>query len=593
MKLPFHSPAGIVFAMIPAMCAPLEAQEVSPDTPWFVPVPGFKAPASGEHPRLMFRKADVPALRARAKTPEGQAIIARLRTVLGQNGEAFPVDLQTLATVNILPGNYQPLPEGSFTMSHGAGYGLLYQLTGDKNYAALARQSLEKLFAGQPDKDPRYAWVNPGTGFRLGAVFQGVALAYDLCYDGWDEEFRARVVREILDCKSPCLQHKKPLTLENMATANGYPPGSNHFGAYLGGTGMIVLAILGDPGADDARLQKVLAKVEDNLKVVLTRGFGDHGWFAEGTHPGRITSNTGIVPLLPCLLHAAGRDYLSPRPNGTWLTLRVAMELIPTAKGPVIPWRGDYGGALLYERPMTSHAGDFAQGMAAVPAQYRPALAWIHNHFLEPGSVKKEYNIESPIQAVMAFTAWPIGVPEKNPREVLPHGFLDSIARYVLFRNHWQDSDDIVVTALLGSGPQGYKRLGGGPIMVWGLGARREFPVKFTGGKVGTFETKADGGYFMVPGAKGDVAFGVDYSGKSGAAALLVMAGPAVGVLPEKKDAKDGVNWFQGGYEAGGLSYYVQMLAKGSELPTVAVEGDALKIGKATVRFAGGKLTFE
>ena len=46
---------------------------------WFHPVPGHQAVAPEEHPRLLFRKADLPALRARAETPEGQAMLKRLR----------------------------------------------------------------------------------------------------------------------------------------------------------------------------------------------------------------------------------------------------------------------------------------------------------------------------------------------------------------------------------------------------------------------------------------------------------------------------------------------------------------------------------
>jgi len=51
-------------------------------------VPGWVAPAAGDHPRLFFRQADIPALQARAQTPEGQAIVARLRKSLGSNGTA-------------------------------------------------------------------------------------------------------------------------------------------------------------------------------------------------------------------------------------------------------------------------------------------------------------------------------------------------------------------------------------------------------------------------------------------------------------------------------------------------------------------------
>ena len=49
---------------------------------WPAPVAGFKAPVAGEHPRLFFRKGDLPELKKRAQTPEGQAIIKRLGLLL-------------------------------------------------------------------------------------------------------------------------------------------------------------------------------------------------------------------------------------------------------------------------------------------------------------------------------------------------------------------------------------------------------------------------------------------------------------------------------------------------------------------------------
>lgn len=55
-----------------------ESTATRDDRPWFIQVPGFKPPQADEHPRLFFRKADVPELRRRAQTPEGKQIVARL-----------------------------------------------------------------------------------------------------------------------------------------------------------------------------------------------------------------------------------------------------------------------------------------------------------------------------------------------------------------------------------------------------------------------------------------------------------------------------------------------------------------------------------
>ena len=52
---------------------------------WHVSVAGHVPVAAGEHPRLLFRRADLPALRAKADTPEGRAI-----PVIGPRKKHFP-----------------------------------------------------------------------------------------------------------------------------------------------------------------------------------------------------------------------------------------------------------------------------------------------------------------------------------------------------------------------------------------------------------------------------------------------------------------------------------------------------------------------
>ena len=58
--------------------------------PWYVNVRAFKPPARKEHPRILFRKSDVAQLRKKATTPEGKAILQRLRLLLdGADGDTM------------------------------------------------------------------------------------------------------------------------------------------------------------------------------------------------------------------------------------------------------------------------------------------------------------------------------------------------------------------------------------------------------------------------------------------------------------------------------------------------------------------------
>ena len=64
----------------------------------------------------------------------------------------------------------------------------------------------------------------------------------------------------------------KSYTLEFVASGGGYPPGSNHFGAYVGGA-IAALAIKGDPGANDSKLNKVLEKAHQATQVLAHQRF--------------------------------------------------------------------------------------------------------------------------------------------------------------------------------------------------------------------------------------------------------------------------------------------------------------------------------
>ena len=568
------------------------AQDKDKDT-WPAKAPGFKAPAAGEHPRLLFRKADVPALRAKAQTEEGKAIIARLKVLLG-GGESMPERFSNDKPVNNAnEAEIRNEPVGTFTMSHGTGFGLLYQLTGEKKYADLARQCLDKIFEGQVDRDSRYNWTTPGTGFRLSFVLQSICLTYDLCAEAWPEDYRRKVTQTVMNMKQKKVDKNQFYTLEDLARAGGYPPGSNHFGAYILGPGLVALTFKGEPGADDKRLDELLATVEKNLDRVLGGGFGDRGWFAEGTSCGRIAANTGVIPLIQSLKIAAGKDYISPRPDARYTAVRLMHEIVPTGKSmnekagkyypvpsrPLIPHRGDYGNNELYQRAIISHMGDFAQAMgAALPAEAE-AMKWIYNRFIEPEG-DKTWNAEVyPHLAVYAFVNWP--AKETDPDEVLPKVIVDEPHGYYLARNRWQDKDDIVVTTLLKRGPSGYKsgKVSKGT-QVWGLGEKLGFGG--LSGKTTHFRAGADGSMELAD--EGGNALVVDFSGASGAAGLVAQVGG--GKVSGGKKAK------LTELKVGDTTVQILTLAEG-EHPTPTAEGDAIKVGNQTIKVEKGKLTLE
>jgi hypothetical protein len=566
--------------------------------PAYVPLAGFMPVAPGEHPRLLFRKADVAALRQKAETPDGKAILRHLRRLLdGKNGDTLPTVFNPTPPNN---HNTSPvLPIGAFTTWHGAGYGFLYQITGDKKYADLARQAVQWCFDGKVDIDNRYAWCRPGTGMRAGAVLAGVAYAYDFCYDAWPEDFRKKVALEIQNYKKRCAgddgNSDETVDLERLSVCAGYPPGSNHYGAYLG-TGVGILGILGDPGTDTERLAKCLRWNEKGLLHLLNEGFGDHGFYAEGHPASRISTDRGGLEFLSALRIAAGRDYITPQPNAQWLTLRWLMEVVPSASGPIFPHRGVYGGDGFDDARMGSLGGVFAYGFGTIDPKYRPALLWMYENVVKPSHHDDGAGHEQqhPHRAVFAFVNWPTDIQPANPATVLPKTAADTIHGFFYHRNRWQDADDVVVTNLLNIGPKGYYGFTGGGrnevgVYLWGLGvhARMASP----GGTPVVYETSPDGSSVLstcVGGAISSLA--VDLSGASGAAALLASTGPNCNTGSTEMAGKAaGPHTTLTEVQAGGRKFTIVTLQKG-EAPKPVADGDRVKVGSQTIRFDAKRL---
>ncbi len=158
----------------------------------------------GEHPRVLFRKHELPALKQRLASPLGQAYLALAKDWRAARGDSDIISL-----------------------------GMLYQLTGDKAWADETRKVVEGF---QSDVNPKPA----GSG-STGHRFVATAIAYDLCFDAWDEPFRGKVAADLLAAVQEAQERLHP------GHAN-YHPCSNYYGPGHGSAGIAGLAIWGDKG---------------------------------------------------------------------------------------------------------------------------------------------------------------------------------------------------------------------------------------------------------------------------------------------------------------------------------------------------------
>lgn len=558
------------------------------DRPWFVPVKDHRPFAPGEHPRLFFRKSDVPELRRRAETPEGKKIIARLRLLLnGSDGESMTTIFNP-ATKAYDTNKYKARP-GAYSISHAAGYGFLYQLTGDAKYAGFARQCIEKAWAGQRSFDDRYSWVAPGGELRAGPTLGWYAVAYDLCYDAWDPEFRTKVALAIQNYSDTAGgEWNKPegITLRKMVLTPKQGPASNHYGAVVGGSGLAVLAIKDDPGTDRELLQKYMEVLERQVVRHFLGGWGDGGYYSEGWGASSVGTQGGFLCFLQALKVAWGHDYMNvDRTSVSYLTMvpRCLMIIGPPA---VMPYRSNmppsYGSENFYrERDGFSHGGHYCENFGAIADKFKPALLWTYNHMVEPDREKDDFDTPSlyPHRPMMALINWPTfsGITEKNPAEVMPRVTRDRLYEYFVFRNRWQDTNDILTTFIINY-PKGTRPR---DVMVWGLGLRLTLGEPRPGAKVTHFQPGSDGSGTVTA---GEFAIAIDYSGASGADALIITTAAAGKQPPQSPKAR--LLTLQGT-----PSLTVLTLSSTGQHPEIKRDGNTITAGGQTITFADGKFT--
>jgi hypothetical protein len=236
---------------------------------WPAVVTGHVPPARGEHPRLFFRRADIPKLRERAQTPEGRPIVARLRELLPQDRGGFKWQRDGAAA--------WPYTEGAAATGHA----LQFILTGEQAAAGRAK-ALTRLAIRRNDGE----WGGWGIALRVAQA----ALAYDLCHDAWDESFRR-------ECQAYFLAS---------ATGRGHEVDRHDALMFLAAGAMGALAVLNDPAPaplkprppSAAQALPPLKNVEPAEGVPVVP-------FASGQTPGEWLAAGGFMP-------KEGEDPLAP-----------------------------------------------------------------------------------------------------------------------------------------------------------------------------------------------------------------------------------------------------------------------------------------
>ncbi len=186
---------------------------------------GYEPVQPGEHPRLLFRKKDLPALKAKARTPFGKAAVAKMST-------------------------------------NAAGFAMQYALTGDESKAAEARRRVEEMMKDEDkgSKRVRSRWIP----WRM----EQAAIAYDLCYDVWPEEFRRRT-RDYLLRWAENVYFNRGRFDSHM----NWTYGTSHAATVMYAAGVATLAIWGEPGPEPARPVPPVVVAEEDGTIAPAEGY--------------------------------------------------------------------------------------------------------------------------------------------------------------------------------------------------------------------------------------------------------------------------------------------------------------------------------
>jgi len=306
----------------------------------------------------------------------------------------------------------------------------------------------------------------------------------------------------------------------------------------------------------------------------MAEGFGDHGWFPEGDGTGSMSSHIAFIPALQAWRVAGGLDFITPRPNAQWLTLKWIFLTIFRDGKPDMPKRGAYPHNV-WDRDGISGAGYFCEGFGALPEPRKAALLWVYNRFLRDHDAKAGTPFDTaspyPHHCILSFVNWPFGLEPRNPAEVIPRAVRDEKWGFYMFRNRWQDENDIVISIQTRDTRGWHKARTRGDIEVWAFGKKERWGrVK---GDVVYWKPAADGSAILA--AKDGTHLAIDFSGASGAEGLLVMTGPGAGAGTR--------------VEVGGTTYSVKVLTRGAA-PRPQAHGNKLVVGGQSVWMEDGHL---
>ncbi len=465
----------------------------------------------GEHPRLLVGKADVEKIRARAKQEPYASMVKAIQ-----------------ARVEVKPDESK-----SVLYDDRAGdYAALFVLTGDKKFAAEA----EKIVLAMVND--KTFWNNPGSkGLTRAAGALRASLAFDLCFEAWGEPSRKLV--------SAKLRSAAEGMLKSMGQGANSGLANNWQAVRYGGAGLAALASDEPGGVEKAR------EAYGSLKRHLGANLGDNGWNPEGIgytqYPWQFTGPLGIAA------ERAGIGDLRKEVKKaalTFWTIYAGTVAIPNTGG--LGLRAD----LSDDHPGWSGDGTCGMAFWYAPPGQMPGLKYMYDYLC--GAKGDRSWATGSMGGLFSVLYYPADLAGQDPAKVpgLGPNYTDKSHGIAIFRDAFKDENDIVAVVNGhsrqpqgchgGSDTNALRIMGLGSC--WAVGSGRtgdpagqtnlfpgepKKPGKGEGSTLGKLDAALfapDGGGCAVTsgscvGVTGQKrVFGVDFSRKSGAAALFIVS---------------------------------------------------------------------
>ena len=413
-----------------------------------------------------------------------------------------------------------------------ADHAILYLATGDRTHAAAAETLAVAMV------NDKAFWNNRGSkGLTRAAGARRVAIAYDLCYDAWSPETRTLVSGKLRDIADGMMK--------SMGAGANTQLANNWQAVRYGGAGLAYLACDEPDGADRAK------GAYAQLKRHLVANLGTNGWNPEGIgytqYPWQFTGPFGIAAFRAGLGDLR-KDVKAV--SATFWTTYAGTVAIPRVGG--VGLRAD----LSDDHPAWN--GDGTAGLAFwyAPEDQQPAIRWMYDYLCGQSGDRSWDSTNA--GGLYSLLLYPSALAAKNPADVPAAGltYTDASHGVAIFRNRFKDENDIV--ALVNGHARQPVGCHGGPdtntfrIMglgsCWAVGSGRTGdpsgqtnlfaaepapPRRGQGSGLGKLDAvtfdRSGGGSAATSGSCVGVTnhhrvFGVDYTGRSGAPAVFVIA---------------------------------------------------------------------